>query len=228
MPRSFRTEALQWRSSVICAARGPSSEPGVAREQQDEEAEPPQPPARPAVVDGTHKHLRVSPAASRRARSRRRPERRPLPVTEGKRQRDPRRSRRAARAAGARGKQKLDLILSAPDPEQLVQALPPQELYFAWSTSARTTGRAGGDVLAGAIPALRGLRPARAGGRTAHPRGDPLAAARARGLRRSGEVPQQLWALDIELLAQVLRREMRVHDLTEEDSPSPEDPGMAY
>src|SRR6476469_8800449 len=30
----------------------------------------------------------------------------------------------------ARGKRKLDLLLSAPDPEQLVAALPAEELYF--------------------------------------------------------------------------------------------------
>ena len=40
---------------------------------------------------------------------------------------------RAARRAlqNARGKQKLELILAAPDPEQLVRALPAEELYFA-------------------------------------------------------------------------------------------------
>ena len=42
---------------------------------------------------------------------------------------DPRAARRALQ--NARGKQKLDLILSAPDPQQLVSWLPPEELYFA-------------------------------------------------------------------------------------------------
>src|SRR5207237_10159046 len=39
---------------------------------------------------------------------------------------------------------------------------------------------------------------------------------------------EQLWSLDIELLALVLRRELRVHDLTEEEPPPPHNPGMAY
>src|SRR5204863_9390947 len=39
---------------------------------------------------------------------------------------------------------------------------------------------------------------------------------------------RQLWSLDIELLALVLRRELRVHDLTEEEPSSPQNPGMAY
>src|SRR3989475_1370206 len=39
---------------------------------------------------------------------------------------------------------------------------------------------------------------------------------------------RQLWSLDIELLALVLRRELRVHDLTEEEPPRPQNPGMAY
>ncbi|HTO98518.1 MAG TPA: DUF6178 family protein, partial [Myxococcales bacterium] len=42
---------------------------------------------------------------------------------------DPRAAQRALQ--GARGKQKLDLILSAPDPQQLVESLPAEELYFA-------------------------------------------------------------------------------------------------
>ena len=41
---------------------------------------------------------------------------------------DVRATRRALQ--NARGKQKLDLIFAAPDTEQLVSALPPEELYF--------------------------------------------------------------------------------------------------
>jgi hypothetical protein len=38
----------------------------------------------------------------------------------------------------------------------------------------------------------------------------------------------QLWSLDIELLALALRRELRVHDLTEGEDPAPQNPGMAF
>src|SRR6185295_10706496 len=38
----------------------------------------------------------------------------------------------------------------------------------------------------------------------------------------------QLWSLDIELLALLLRRELHVHDLTEEEPAGPENPGMAW
>jgi hypothetical protein len=153
-----------------------------------------------------------------------------VPVTEGNGSAilDVRGARRALQAA--RGKQKLDLILSAPDPEQLVQALPPQELYFALvdigpddaaelvAMSSPEQFRHFVDMAAWHAPeegprtpeVIRWLRLAREGS-------DDLEKFR-----------KQLWALDIELLAQVLRRELRVHDLTEEDQPSPENPGMAY
>ena len=42
---------------------------------------------------------------------------------------DPRAARQALSAA--RGKEKVDLLLSAPDPEALVQSIPPHELYLA-------------------------------------------------------------------------------------------------
>ena len=153
-----------------------------------------------------------------------------MPVTEGNGSAilDVRGARRALQAA--RGKQKLDLILSAPDPEQLVQALPPQELYFALldigpddaaelvAMSSPEQFRHFVDMAAWHGPedgprtpeVIRWLRLAREGS-------DDLEKFR-----------KQLWALDIELLAQVLRRELHVHDLTEEEPPSPQDPGMAY
>src|SRR6266404_4362666 len=141
---------------------------------------------------------------------------------------DVRGARRALQAAG--GKQKLDLIFSAPDPEQLVRALPPQELYFALvdigpddaaelvAMSSPEQFRHFVDMAAWHGPeegprtpeVIRWLRLAREGS-------DDLEKFR-----------KQLWALDIELLAQVLRRELHVHDLTEEEPPSPQDPGMAY
>ena len=141
---------------------------------------------------------------------------------------DPRAARRALQ--NARGKQKLELILGAPNPEQLVAALPPEELYFALldigpddapelvSMSSPEQFRhfvdmsawRGADEGPRTAQVLRWLRLAREGG------GD-LAKFR-----------RQLWSLDIELLALVLRRELRVHDLTEEEPPPPHNPGMAY
>jgi Family of unknown function (DUF6178) len=141
---------------------------------------------------------------------------------------DVRATRRALQ--NARGKQKLDLILSAPDPEQLVSALPAQDLYLALVDIGPDDAA---ELVAIATPeqfrhlvdmaawrgpdegprtpeVLRWLRLAREGG------------ANLDKFRR------QLWSLDIELLALVLRRELRVHDLTEEEPPQPRNPGMAY
>jgi uncharacterized protein DUF6178 len=142
---------------------------------------------------------------------------------------DPRAARRALQ--NARGKQKLDLILSAPDPGQLVRALPAEELYFtlldigpddapelvamaspeqfrhfvdmsAWRSS---------DEGPRATEVMRWLRLAREGA------DDDLDGFRS-----------QLSSLDIEMLALLLRRELRVHDLTEEEPPQPENAGMAF
>jgi hypothetical protein len=141
---------------------------------------------------------------------------------------DPRAARRALQ--NARGKQKLDLILSARDPQQLVSSLPPEELYFALldigpDDAAELVAMAspeqfrhfvdmsawrGSDEGPRTSQVLRWLRLAREGG------------AELEKFRR------QLWSLDIELLALVLRRELRVHDLTEEEPPTPRNPGMAY
>jgi uncharacterized protein DUF6178 len=130
----------------------------------------------------------------------------------------------------ARGKQKLDLILSAPDPEQLVRALPLQDLYFTLvdvgpddapelvAMASPEQFRHFVDMAAWHGPdegpqtpeVMRWLRLAREGGADLE------------------EFRQQLWSLDIELLALVLRRELLVHDLTEEESPAVENPGMAY
>jgi hypothetical protein len=141
---------------------------------------------------------------------------------------DPRSARRALQ--NARGKQKLELILAAPNPEQLVAALPPEELYFtlldigpedaaelvAMSSPEQfrhfVDMSAWGGADEGPRPAqvLRWLRLAREGGADL------------------GKFRRQLWSLDIELLALVLRRELRVHDLTEEEPRPPKNPGMAY
>ncbi len=142
---------------------------------------------------------------------------------------DPRAVRRALQ--NARGKQKLDLILSAPDPEQLIAALPPEELYLAVldigpDDAAEIVALAspeqfrhlvdmaawkGVEEGPSAPEVLRWLRLAREGGA---------------GLTR---FRAQLWSLDIELLALALRRELKVHDLTDEKSaPQPANPGMAF
>lgn len=139
---------------------------------------------------------------------------------------------RAARRAlqNARGKQKLDLILNAPDPEQLVQALPAEELYFAL-LDIGPDDAAG--LVAMALPeqfrhavdmaAWRGPDEGPRTGEVVH----------WLKLAREGETDparfrQKLWALDVELLGLVLRRQIVVHDLTEEEPPEPANPGLAY
>src|SRR5262249_14595093 len=44
----------------------------------------------------------------------------------------------------------------------------------------------------------------------------------------SARFRRKLAALDVELLSLVLRRELAVHDLNEDNPPAPADPGMAY
>ncbi|TMB30022.1 MAG: hypothetical protein E6J65_02110, partial [Deltaproteobacteria bacterium] len=141
---------------------------------------------------------------------------------------DPRAARRALQ--NARGKQKLDLILSAPDPQQLVSSLPPEELYFALLDIGPDDAA---EIVAMASPEqfrhfvdMSAWRGADEGPRTSQ-------VIRWLSLAREGgedleKFRRQLWSLDIELLALVLRRELRVHDLTEEEPARPENPGMAY
>lgn len=141
---------------------------------------------------------------------------------------DPLAARRALH--NARGRQKLDLIFSAPDPQGFVEALPAEELYFAVldvgpddatelvAMASPEQFRHFVDMAAWRGPdegprtseVLRWLRLAREG---------DADLARFRG---------QLWSLDIELLALALRRELRVHDLTEGEDPAPQNPGMAF
>ena len=138
---------------------------------------------------------------------------------------DPRAARRALQ--NARGKQKLDLILSAPDPQQLVSSLPPEELYFALldigpDDAAELVAMASPEQFRHFVD-MSAWRGADEGPRTsevihwlslAREGGEDLAKFRT-----------QLWSLDIELLALVLRRELRVHDLTEEEPPPRGIPG---
>ena len=124
--------------------------------------------------------------------------------------------------------------MSAPDTRQLVQALPAEDLYLALldvgpDDAAEVVALAtpeqfrhfidmaawrGGDEGPRAAEVLRWLRLAREGGHGA-------SSADARFGR-------QLAALDVELLALVLRRELRVHDLGEEEEPELEEPGHAF
>jgi len=141
---------------------------------------------------------------------------------------DPRAARRALQ--NVRGKQKLDLILSAPDPAQLVRALPPQELYFALLDIGPEDAP---EVVAMASPEqFRHLvdmsvwRGSDEGPRTSGIM-EWLRLAREGADDVSG-FRTQLWSLDIELLALLLRRELHVHDLTEEEPAGPENPGMAW
>jgi Family of unknown function (DUF6178) len=141
---------------------------------------------------------------------------------------DPRAARRALQ--NARGKQKLDLILSAPDPEQLVASLPPEELYFALldigpDDAAELVAMASPEQFRHFVD-MSAWRGADEGPRTSE-------VIRWLRLAREGgadlaKFRRQLWSLDIELLALVLRRELSVHDLTEEEPPPPRNPGMAY
>ena len=130
----------------------------------------------------------------------------------------------------ARGKQKLDLLLDAPEPGQLVRALPAEELYFTLldigpDDAAQVVALASAEQFqhfvdmaawtgGGEPPRLREvlhwLRLAREGS------GDTAAYRR------------KLSKLDPELLALLLRRELTVHELSEDNQPSPADPGMAY
>jgi hypothetical protein len=134
--------------------------------------------------------------------------------------------------AEARGRKKIDLLLEAPDPLALVRALPPQELYLtllevgpedaaevvalasaeqfrhfidlsAWPRSDE--GPREGEV-------IRWLRIAREGA----------------GGRHLGRIRGQIRGLDIELLALVLRRELTVHELSEDNQPDAENPNLAY
>jgi hypothetical protein len=141
---------------------------------------------------------------------------------------DVRGTRRALQSA--RGKQKLDLILSAPDPEQLVQALPAQDLYFTLIDLGPDDAT---ELVAMASPEqfrhfvdMSAWRGPEEGPR-------PSEVLRWLRLAREGSTDlekfrKQLGSLDIEMLALLLRREVTVHDLTEETGPPPYDPGMAY
>jgi hypothetical protein len=136
--------------------------------------------------------------------------------------------------AAALGKEKLDILLSAPDPEALVQSIPDHELYLALLeigpedaaevvalSSASQFRHAidlsawrGGD--AGPEPAslLRWLRLAREGA--------------GHSDRAEERYREKLAGLDAELLSLTLRRILRVHDLQEDEDPPVPDFGRTY
>ena len=132
----------------------------------------------------------------------------------------------------ARGKQKLDLLLSTDAPTKLVRSLPPEDLYLALldigpDDAAEIVSMAspeqfrhfvdmsawrGGDEGPRTSEALRWLRLSRDGG----------------GNGGRMRFRAQLSGLDVELLALLLRRGMTVYDLGEDLDPQPQNPALAF
>jgi len=145
---------------------------------------------------------------------------------------DPRAARQALSAA--RGMEKVDLLLSAPDPEALVQSIPPHDLYLA---VLEVGPEDAADVVALASPEQfrhfvdLGAWPRRDEGP------DPRAVLRWLHLAREGgghsdrareRYLEKLALLDAEMRSLVLGRAMRVHDLQEEEEPPVADPGRTF
>jgi hypothetical protein len=145
---------------------------------------------------------------------------------------DPRAARSALQVA--RGKEKVDLLLSAPDPEALVQSIPEHELYLALLEVGPDDA---GEIVALSSPAqfrhfvdlaawprrdegpdsravLRWLHLAREGGGHSE-------RARRRYL-------DKLSQLDSEIRSLILRKALRVHDLQEEAEPAVAEPGRTF
>lgn len=122
-----------------------------------------------------------------------------------------------------RGKQRLDLIVESPDPEAVVRALPPDEIYFL----VRDLG------LGDAVALVQLASPAQFrtfldldawhGDQVDPTKVLPwLRAARAGALRSEGEMERwrrKLAALDTELLSLVMMATLRIHDLAEHPDP---------
>src|SRR5712671_7942783 len=145
---------------------------------------------------------------------------------------DPRAARQALQAA--RGNEKVDLLLSAPDPEELVQSIPPHELYLAvlevgLEDAAEVVALASPEqfrhfVDLGAWPrrdegpdsraVLRWLHLAREGGGNSD--------------RAQRRYLDKLALLDAEMRSLVLRKALRVHDLQEEEEPAVADGGRTF
>src|SRR5258706_6643 len=230
-------------------------QPGEPREQQDEEAHPAQPAARPRGgrrPAGARPSLHAVPEGGQGRQGRLRavlvsPSRRGAPpggaasalrevgVGSGNGSSallDPRAARQALSAA--RGMEKVDLLLSAPDPEALVQSIPPHDLYLAVLEVGHEDAA---DVVALASPEQfrhfvdLGAWPRRDEGP------DPRAVLRWLHLAREGgghsdrareRYLEKLALLDAEMRSLVLGRAMRVHDLQEEEEPPVADPGRTF
>jgi Family of unknown function (DUF6178) len=134
--------------------------------------------------------------------------------------------------AEARGRQKIDLLLEAPDPLALVRAIPPQELYLALL-------EVGPDDAAEVVALASPEQFRHFVDLSAWPRSDEgpregeiihwLRLAReGAGGRHLGRIRAQITGLDIELLALVLRRELTVHELSEDHQPDPANPNLAW
>ena len=143
---------------------------------------------------------------------------------------------RAIRAAleQAQGKRKLDLILSAPDARALVRALPPQELYLAILDVGMEDSA---ELVAMASPAQfvhfldAGCWPKR----DAPP--DPRKILKWLTLARQGAAMgdngtrrfrEKLAALDSELFSLLLRFELTVHELDENEDQPDTAPGSSW
>lgn len=131
--------------------------------------------------------------------------------------------RARAELAGARGRRRLEVLLGAPDPEALVQALPADELCFlvrdlGLADSAELVQLASPEQFRTFLDldAWRGSQPDPA-------RALPwLRAARAGALRSDAAMARwkrQLEALDPELVSLLLLDSLRIHDLELEPDP---------
>ncbi|GAC1299456.1 MAG: hypothetical protein NVSMB23_30400 [Myxococcales bacterium] len=144
---------------------------------------------------------------------------------------------RGARAAlqAARGKDKLDLLLSAPDPVALVQAIPAQELYLAILDAGPEDAP---EVIALASPEQfrhfvdMACWPARGdAGPEARRVLEWLGLARetvGTSDARLARYQEKLAGLDPELLSLVLARELILHDLRANDDPHVQSEGSIY
>jgi hypothetical protein len=132
----------------------------------------------------------------------------------------------------ARGRRKTDLLLDAPDPLALVRAIPPEELYLALLDVGPEDAA---EVVALASPEqFRHFVDLSAWPRSdegPHPgqvvRWLRIAREGAHG-RNEGRLRAQIAGLDVELLALVLRRELTVHELSEDVRPEPANPNLAW
>jgi len=136
--------------------------------------------------------------------------------------------------AAATGKEKLDVLLSAPDPEALVQSIPDQELYLSILEIGPDDAA---EVVALSSPSQfrHALDLSAWPGRDKGP--DPATILRWLRLAREGaghsdrarkRYREKLAGLDPEMLSLTLRRILRVHDLNEEPEPAVQEPGGTY